>query len=296
MILLFLSALTSCSAESGSESAAAGGMSETSLPAPGAEEASTSPVELSKVAKITVAGATIEMSEIVGNPNAAIVISESFDMNRGSVLQRLTERQALTALEIFVSLQPEVDVPEVLSERHAAETVALGRSDTSVLYVAFEPNAAIAKWTSAQCDSVIFGNEGSTPGKIQYSRKMRFASQGGSGGFPLGGPGRWDFVPTALDVNLGVCNKATTAMEWWVYFWPENAGPVKNYTAPLPVNPGHASWYYRLYLGTLVTPPCPPGLICPPPVRSKVHYGITAFGADMLVRTAEARVVPPQIR
>jgi hypothetical protein len=243
---------------------------------------------LSKVAEISVAGATIEMAEVVDRPDAPIAISESFDMNRGSVLQRLTEQQALTSLEIFINLQPTAEVPEVLTERHAAETVALGRTDTSVLKVAFDPNAAIEKWTSAGCDSVIFGNEGTAPGMIKYSRKSRFVGPPG-GSFALGGPGRFDFVATSSDVNLGVCNNASTTMTWDVYTWEYDDTPTHT------VNPGYASWYYRLYMGAMVPGNCGPGLICPP-VRTKVTYGVNVWtGTDFLVRTAEARVVPQQV-
>jgi hypothetical protein len=205
------------------------------------------------------------------------------------VLQRLTEQQALTALEIFISLQPAAEVPEVLTERHAAETVALGRTDTSVLKVAFDPNAVIEKWTSAGCDSVIFGNEGTSPGMIKYSRKMRF-EEDGAVSYPLGGPGRWDFVATSSDVNLGVCNNAATTLTWNVYTWEYDD------TAIHTVNPNHASWYYRLYMGAVVPGNCGPGVICPP-VRTKVTYGVNVWtGTDFHVRTAEARVVPQQVR
>jgi hypothetical protein len=292
LTLLFLSALVACSAEPGSESAAAGEMSQPSLPAPGAEEASSSPIELSKVAEITVAGATIEMSEIVGSPDTPIVISESFDMKRGSVLQRLTEAQPLTALEIFVNLQPEADVPEVLSERHAAETVALGRSDTSVLNVAFDPNAVIEKWSSAGCDSVIFGNEGTSPGKIQYSRKQRLNNANGHRSLRIADQMSWVF--TSSDVNLGVCNNATTTSTWYLGFARAGDTGETRYTAWLPVNAGHASWYYRLYLGTLVPAACAPGLICPP-VRSTVFYHAFGDGTNYHMRTAEARVVPGNV-
>jgi hypothetical protein len=289
LTLLFLSALAACSAEPGNESAAAGEMSQPSLPAPGAEEASTSPIELSKVAEITVAGATIEMSEIVGSPDTPIVISESFDMKRGSVLQRLTEAQPLTALEIFVNLQPEADVPEVLSERHAAETVALGRSDTSVLNVAFDPNAVIEKWSSAGCDSVIFGNEGTSPGQIQYSRKQRLNNVSGLKTLRIAGE-----VFTSSDVNLGVCNNASTTSGWRLFFARSGDTASQPYTGWLPVNAGHASWYYRLYLGTLVPAACAPGLICPP-VRSTVFYHAFGDGTNYHMRTAEARVVPGNV-
>jgi hypothetical protein len=290
LTLLFLSALAGCSAadapasSSGAEQATA----------PTAEtEASGSALALSRVATISVAGATIELMQEASDAASPILVSETFDLSRGSVLKRLTAEQPLTSLEIFVSLKPEAAVPDVLSAHHAAEARALGRADGSVLNVAFDANAAIEKWTSASCDSIVFQNEGTTQGKVVYSRKQRLDNVSGMNDLAVGTAPQTAVFTTSA-VNLGVCNDATSQMALELWLIKAQGLPwARVWTGVTPAN--HATWWYMIALNELdtsCTPPADPEFICPPPPRKPAAYFVRGNGTKFRARTAEGRFVP----
>jgi hypothetical protein len=246
-------------------------------------------VALDEVAVISFAAATIEMSQIAGDVDSPIWVSESFDMQRGSVLKRLTAQQPLTSLEIFVNLKPGVPAPELLSEHHAREAKELGRADASVVHVEFDPNAVIEKSVSSDCDWGLFNNEGTGAGMSIYSRKQRLDSVSGVRDLAVGTPPQTALFTTS-NVTLGGCNFDSTSVK--LELWGIAPGGSWQRWSSTTLKSGWFRGWYGIYGGVVEPVPCAPGLICPPQ-RTAVGYFIRANGTNPYsLRTAEVRRVP----
>jgi hypothetical protein len=299
LTLLLLGALFGCSAETGDSASPTGQVEAPLAPAAGTSEAvAASATALKSIAKISVAGSTIELAQL-GDDASQVLVSEQFDMSRGSVLQRLTEDGPLTSLEVFVSLKPEAAVPELLSERQAAEASALGRADASVRSVTFDANAPIQKWTATSCDGAIYHNEGVTPGKVKYSNKQRLDNVSGWKDLYVG-TGPQSPIWTTSSVSLGVCNDATTALS--VELWLLKPGQSWTGSPSVSIQGGQGYRWYMIYRGDLDTD-CgfSPGDLCGgepcicQPQRMEAAYMVRGNGSKFRSRTAEGKVVPPQI-
>jgi hypothetical protein len=292
LALLLLSALAGCSAESGSDTTEQA--TAPLAPAAGTEEANGE-AAASEIAEISIAGSTITLSQVSdGDAPSAILVSEHFDMSRGSVLQRLTAERDMTSLEIFVSLKPEATAPAALYELHAAEAHALGRADESVLTAAFDANALVEKaWSAADCDAYVFNNEGpaAVAGTITYSNKQRLNNVSGSHDLYVG-PSPTTGTWTTKDVNLGVCNNGAAAMNVELWSIKQGASWVKNWDGD--ALPNHALAWRMIYLGN-IDDDCDfePGDLCGGepclciPVREPAAYAVRGNGTNFRSRTAE---------
>lgn len=301
LALLLLSALSGCSAGAQLDSEATADQATAPLaPAPGtAESMTSSEATLREVAQMSIAGSTIKLAQLVGSDASPMLISEQFDLTRGSVLQRLTEKGPLTSLEIFLSLKPEGTVPASLFEHHTTEARALGRPDASVLTVEFDANAPVEKWTASSCDSLVFQNEGTAPGKVTYSNKQRLDNVSGSKDLYVG-TAPLTPIWTTSSVSLGVCNDATTQMALELWLLKPGQSWSKTWSGTTPANNG--SWWYMIYLGDMDTD-CgfPPGAMCGSdpcicvPERLPAAYMVRGNGTKFRSRTAEGKRVPPRI-
>lgn len=300
LALVLMGALSGCSVATGQDSDAMVDAATAPLaPAPGSEEAALSAeAPLSEVAAISIAGSTVKLARVDSGAASPILVSEQFDLSRGSVLQRLTENGPLTSLEIFSSLKPGSVAPAALLDTHAAEASALGRADASVHTVDFDANAPIEKWTSASCDTLVYANEGISPGKVKYSKKQRLDNVSGWNDLYVG-TAPLTPIWTTSSVNLGVCNDATTAMtlELWSMKQGQNWG--KSWSGTTPA--GNGSWWYMIYLGDLAPCNFEPGDMCGaeecicPIIRLPAAYMVRGNGTKFRSRTAEGKIVTSPI-
>lgn len=271
----------------------------------GAEAVPADGQQQTLIAIVSLPGSELIFTEVGANTGEpSISYDETFDLSQGSVVARVTEQQPLTALEIFMSLQPDAEVPPLLVAHHAREAYDLGRPDDAIVTVNFDPYAPIEKaWSSESCDSVVFVNEGTAQGQNVYSRKRRRTELAAE-------PTRYSDVAvgdldngTLSAVSAGLCNdgpaEVTTTL---IYHFVGQGVWVTVGSGPVPA---HYARFWRGYKNvTCDAPVCPPAgntcggqpCVCALPVCRPTRYIIEGVGGSPFrLHSAEVRAIPRPI-
>ena len=201
-------------------------------------------------------------------------------------LESLLNQGHFTALEVFKAVAPDLQVPPAIASAHPYETVALGRTDDSVVQARFDTSVPVQK-SVASCESFVYQDPGTEGDWIHKQGKTNL--WGSWWLYVAIAPGDTSYA-TASDVTLGVCNDSDVAISGRIAHDDTTDSTGWIYWGIATVNPGSSwRWWNFSKTSVILDPNCPPqNLFCytMAPIRYGV-WGNSPPGKAFHLRTAE---------
>ncbi len=257
---------------------------ETGAPIEGEQAAVTS------LATLNVGYGTIEFQKLTAPDGSFHIGMQEFAPNTAisTPVDSLLTGRRLTSLEVFRAIAPDQQAPTLITEMHPVEAGALGRSDATVLSVAFDRNAPVEK-SAASCDAWALQD---TNEFEDWDKVRKVNSVSGDKWLAVGNSvADWSF-PTTARVTMGVCNESNVAIQGRIA-WDTDADSVGwIYSGFSTINVG-IRW--RWWNFSKSTPNCanvPPGLICVS--QFAVRYGVNGVSPAGKLYHQRSAVIGPE--